>query len=74
MKARQWQVQRQLLPCPEGQQRWDRAYQLLLSWTQSNAQTQQIRRPSPIQQQEVTHASSTVCPRLRPPVQPKSKH
>jgi hypothetical protein len=74
MKARQWQVQRQLLPCPEGQQRWDRVYQLLLSWTQANAQDQQTPNLSPIQNQEVHHASSPLCPRLRPAVRPKSKH
>jgi hypothetical protein len=31
---RQWQIQRRLLATPDGQQRWDRAYQALLRWTE----------------------------------------
>ena len=30
---REWRIRRQLLATPEGQQRWDRAYQQLLKWT-----------------------------------------
>ena len=29
---RHWRPRRQLLAAPDGQQRWDRAYQALLSW------------------------------------------
>lgn len=29
----QWNVRRELKPYPNGQQRWDRAYQYLLRWT-----------------------------------------
>ena len=29
----QWRTRRQTLPQPDGQRRWDRAYQLLLEWT-----------------------------------------
>jgi hypothetical protein len=29
---RQWHVRRELLPTPDGQQRWDQAYLRLLSW------------------------------------------
>lgn len=35
MKKRQWHVQRQFIEVPDAQQRWDRAYQFLLSWTPS---------------------------------------
>ena len=31
---RQWRIRRQASPKPDGQQRWDRAYQLLLQWSQ----------------------------------------
>jgi hypothetical protein len=66
MKTRQWQVQRQLHPCPEGHQRWDRAYQLLLFWTNQNH--------PPRSPQEVTHANSSVCSRLRSPARPESEY
>ena len=31
---RQWRLRRELLAAPDGQQRWDRAYQALLSWAE----------------------------------------
>lgn len=31
---RQWHIQRHLTPLPDGQRRWDRAYQSLLLWSQ----------------------------------------
>ena len=31
-KPRTWQIRRELVGCPDGQRRWDRAYQLLLHW------------------------------------------
>lgn len=34
---RQWHIRRQAIPLPEGQQRWDRAYQLLLEWSRCPA-------------------------------------
>ena len=33
---RQWQIRRQTSPKMDGQQRWDRAYQLLLHWSQAD--------------------------------------
>ena len=33
----QWRVRRQTTSSPDGQQRWDRAYQLLLRWTECPA-------------------------------------
>jgi uncharacterized protein (UPF0548 family) len=32
---RQWQIRRHLVAMPDGQQRWDRAYQALLRWTEA---------------------------------------
>jgi uncharacterized protein (UPF0548 family) len=29
---RDWRIRRELLAIPEGQRRWDRAYQALLTW------------------------------------------
>ena len=31
-KQRPWQIRREVVGCPDGQRRWDRAYQLLLHW------------------------------------------
>lgn len=37
---RSWKVRRQLQGCPDGQQRWDRAFQHVLRWAQpSEAET-----------------------------------
>lgn len=34
---RRWQIQQSLQTTPDGQQRWDRAYQALLRWTEPAA-------------------------------------
>jgi len=36
LMRRQWRLRRQTTPYPDGQQRWDRAYHLLLQWSQTN--------------------------------------
>jgi hypothetical protein len=56
---RQWTVHRQFKACPDGEQRWDRAYQYLLKW----AMTAQPAVPAkllsnPATLQEVDHAGS----------------
>jgi hypothetical protein len=56
---RQWRIRRHLLATPDGQRRWDRAYQALLRWTE----------PAPVllvatsehARGEVRHARSGVC-------------
>jgi hypothetical protein len=58
----QWHPHRSLVAAPDGQQRWDRAYQSLLAWSQRPA----LPQPSPAdpearEGQEVTHAHSGVC-------------
>ena len=66
---RQWQVRRTTVPVPNGQQRWDRAYQLLLRWAMTSSPGS-LTAPVPAlpSQQEVPCACSGVCPRLdRPP-------
>jgi len=59
---RQWTVHRQFKPYPDGEQRWDRAYQYLLQWailaTQEPVKTTVSDSP---QNQEVDHADSRVC-------------
>ena len=41
MKKRHWQVRRHLTEVPDGQQRWNQAYQLLLSWTLATTKGEQ---------------------------------
>jgi len=68
----QWHMRRSFAMSPDGQARWDRAYQHLLEWSQ------QAPQPSPTGQShhegldiqeaaedlEVVHAHSGVCARL----------
>ena len=58
---RQWIVHRQFKPCPDGEQRWDRAYQSLLQWAMLAMQepVKTTVSDSP-QNQEVDHADSRV--------------
>ena len=49
---RRWQLRRTPTPYSDGQHRWDRAYQLLLSWT------------TPTLPQEATNAQCDLCPGL----------
>ena len=64
-----WRLHRQTSPRPDGQQRWDRAYLLLLQWTQRvpspQSQPQPQRRPVP-KQEENTHDGRPVRTRLNP--------
>ncbi len=65
-RQRMWQVRRTGVPMASGQQRWDRAYQLLLRWTAMTS-------PAPAEEPvlilpEAFHARSDLRPRLdRPP-------
>lgn len=64
----QWHSRRALIVTPDGQQRWDRAYQRLLVWGQPPAiprqsQGDQEARESQ-ESQEGLHARSGVCARL----------
>ena len=59
----QWRTRRQVLPQPDGQRRWDRAYQLLLEWTtptvrppdRDGGSVSASPRSSPASTQEVEH-------------------
>lgn len=63
---RHWQVSRAEQPCPDGQRRWDRAYQLLLDW--AAGPPAEPSRPSPLT--EITDASRRLRPRLDPAPDP----
>jgi hypothetical protein len=55
-----WQVKREIVAYPDGQRRWDKAYLCLLRW----AHEREVTRIS--QKQEVSHESSSLCPRFDP--------
>jgi len=78
---RQWRTRRQTLPQPDGQRRWDRAYQLLLEWTTPCETASATSDPSPVSTvapllstQEVEHAGGPVCARLDPATGAAAKH
>jgi hypothetical protein len=64
-QQRNWQIRRTGVPMANAQQRWDRAYQLLLQWVATDrisAETPTI----PIQP-EMSHARSDLQPRFDQP-------
>ncbi len=56
---RQWRVRRQMVAAPDGQQRWDRAYQHLLNWASPGPPPQTATNER--QTVEVEHARSGLC-------------
>jgi hypothetical protein len=74
----QWRVRRQTISSPDGQQRWDRAYQLLLRWTErpalappTEALLPATRPTGKLMQAEVPHAHRRVRARFH--AQPDAK-
>ncbi len=41
MKKRSWRIRRDGMTSPDAQRRWDRAYQLLIQWSQAALQEQE---------------------------------
>ncbi len=64
---REWQVRHAVAECPDGQRRWDYAYQLLLHWMMEQTAEQQ---PS----QENDHENCPLCTSIDQPSSTKSKH
>jgi hypothetical protein len=66
-RQRTWQVRRTGVPTATGQQRWDRAYRLLLEWAGASP-TAPAEVPALPILPEVSHARSDLRPRFdRPP-------
>ena len=61
-----WRVRRRPSSRPDAQQRWDRAYQHLLQWTQPPLphRTRLTAPPTTCQQEEQTNDHRDVCARL----------
>ena len=71
---RQWEVCREVQPCPDGSQRWDRAFQLLLQWAVvAQPVSSQERRVSHTSAEEACHANRSVCAGFHPATSPESK-
>jgi hypothetical protein len=72
-----WRLHRQPSPRPDGQQRWDRAYLLLLQWTQPAPSSQPATQPRPLpgqEQEEDSHDGRVVCARLDPAPDAHANH
>ena len=69
---RQWQIRRQLLAIPDGQQRWDRAYQALLRWTEPATAVPVTM--SERAREEVQHACSGVRAGVHAAAGPSTDH
>ena len=65
-----WQVTRATAPRPDGQRRWDRAYQLLLEWSAGEPTDPDPNVPPP----EMTDASRDLRPRIDPAADPDPDH
>lgn len=61
-----WRLHRQPSPRPDGQQRWDRAYLLLLQWTHPSPSPQPPTWARPLPGQEDSHDGRPVRARLDP--------
>ncbi len=59
-RHRTWRVRRTGAPAAAGQQRWDRAYQLLLKWAATSPAPAPM--PAPPIPPEVVHARSDLRP------------
>jgi hypothetical protein len=58
---RHWTKHRQFVPHPDGEQRWDRAYQYLLLWAKETKPILSTNSGSSSgENQEVDHASSSL--------------
>ena len=65
----QWKIYREVQECPNGQNRWDRAYLLVMEIAR-DVEIKQTRMTS----LEVQHASSDLCPCLDTAPSASSNH
>ena len=60
-----WRVRRELQGSPDGQRRWDRAYQLLLEWTATDGQLPSVAQGE-VEAQEGKHESGDLRAGVNP--------
>jgi hypothetical protein len=65
-QQRTWRVRRSGVQVATGQQRWDRAYQLLLRWAATDPPAS-AEAPAPLIPPETSHARSDLRPCLDQP-------
>lgn len=70
MKSK-WSVSRSLVARPDGQRRWDYAYQFLVRWAMEQEVTS---KPNPLAKQEDENGSSPICSSFDPSTTSKSNH
>jgi hypothetical protein len=69
----EWQLSRTFMTCPEGQRRWDCAYQLLVRWTMAPSSTAtQVIALAP--EEDKHDGICLICPRFDQPATTESKH
>ena len=56
---REWNVQRSCVGQPDGQYRWDLAYQCLLKWAKQSSPTQEVQNESGTLRSGFDSASTT---------------
>jgi hypothetical protein len=59
--ASRWHVVRNLVPQPDGQRRWDYAYQCLIGWTSELGNAAKLTSTS---DQEKSNGNRPVCPSI----------
>ena len=64
---REWQVRRAVAECPDGQRRWDYAYQFLLRWMMEQTAGQQSS-------QENEYENCPLCTSIDQPSNAKSEY
>ena len=71
----QWRIRRELQPKPDGQRRWDQAYQHLLQWAQMTPpETANVPIPCSQPHQEVYHENSDLRTRVDPTAGTDANH
>lgn len=72
---RHWVVNRQYRPCPDGEGRWDRAYQYILQWATTVSDSSNVSsRDASAAEMDLNHANGSVCPSLHPTTSTESDH
>ena len=73
--TRHWQIRRQLHTTADAARRWDRAYQMLLQWSQATDSPTQPEFSTTLQPSlEVPYDQRPLCPRIDRPADAGPNH